>query len=67
MNTPYLMTQMERTRTAAEQREIDLFHAQLAESFARLRRLVAAPFRGLALTGDGRARRAAVVQRAACR
>ena len=45
MNTGYLIYQAERTMTAAEQRTVDATHAELAASFARLWRLLAAPLR----------------------
>jgi len=45
MNTAYLIYQAERTRTAAEQREVDATHAELAASLTRLWRSLAAPLR----------------------
>ena len=45
MNTGYLIYQAERTRTAAEQREVDVAHAELAASLTRLWRALAAPLR----------------------
>ena len=45
MNTAYLIYQAERTRTAAEQREVDATHAELAASLTRLGRSLAAPLR----------------------
>jgi hypothetical protein len=45
MNTGYLIYQAERTRSAAEQREVDVYHAELAASFARLWQFVAGPRR----------------------
>jgi hypothetical protein len=45
MNTGYLIYQAERTRTAAEQREIDASHAELAAAVSRLWRSLAAPLR----------------------
>jgi hypothetical protein len=45
MNTAYLIYQAERTRTAAEQREVDAIHAELAASLTRLWRSLAAPLR----------------------
>jgi hypothetical protein len=45
MNTGYLIYQAERTRSAAEQREVDVYHAELAASFARLWQFVARPRR----------------------
>ena len=45
MNTAYLIYQAERTRTAAEQREVDATHAELAASLTRLWHSLAAPLR----------------------
>ena len=45
MNTAYLIYQAERTRTAAEQREVDATHAELAASLVRLWGSLAAPLR----------------------
>lgn len=45
MNTGYLIYQAERTRTAAEQREVDASHAELAAAVSRLWRSLAAPLR----------------------
>jgi hypothetical protein len=45
MNTAYLIYQAERTKTAAEQREVDAAHAQLAVSLAELWRWMVAPLR----------------------
>jgi hypothetical protein len=45
MNTGYLIYQAERTRSAAEQREVDVYHAELAAWFARLWQFVAGPRR----------------------
>ena len=45
MNTGYLIYQAERTRTAAEQREVDVTHAELAASLTRLWHSLAAPLR----------------------
>ena len=45
MNTAYLIYQAERTRTAAEQREVDASHAELAAAVIRLWRSLAAPLR----------------------
>jgi hypothetical protein len=45
MNTGYLIYQAERTRSAAEQREIDRSNAQLAVSIGRVWRALAAPVR----------------------
>jgi hypothetical protein len=45
MNTAYMIYQAERTKTAAEQREVDAAHAELAASLAELWRVLAAPLR----------------------
>jgi len=45
MNTGYLIHQAERTRSDAEQRAVDATHAELAASFSRLWRFLAAPLR----------------------
>ena len=45
MNTGYLIYQAERTRSAAEQREVDATHAELAASLTRLWHSLAAPLR----------------------
>jgi hypothetical protein len=45
MNTGYLIYQAERTRSAAEQRDIDRSNAQLAVSIGRMWRALAAPVR----------------------
>jgi hypothetical protein len=55
MNTGYTIYQVERTKSAAEQREVDRSNAQLAAAISRLWRALAAPGRALPL----RARRAA--------
>jgi len=57
MNTGYTIYQVERTKSAAEQREVDRSNAQLAAAISRLRGALAAPWRALAL--PWRARRAA--------
>ena len=57
MNTGYTIYQVERTKSAAEQREIDRSNAQLAAAISRLWRVLAAPGRALAMLW--RARRAA--------
>ena len=61
MNTAYLIYQAERTRTAAEQREVDATHAELAASLTRLWRSLAAPLRS-----RRRARRGAQHQPPSC-
>ena len=43
MNTGYLIYQAERTRSAAEQQEVDRSNAQLAVSIGRMWRALAAP------------------------
>jgi hypothetical protein len=43
MNTAYLIYQAERPKTAAEQRQIDRSHGELAKSLARLLRPAARP------------------------
>ena len=45
MNTGYLNYQAERTRSAAEQQEVDRSNAQLAASIGRMWRALAAPVR----------------------
>jgi hypothetical protein len=45
MNTGYLIYQAERTRSAAEQREADATHAELAASLTRLWHGLTAPLR----------------------
>ena len=45
MNTGYLIYQAERTRSAAEQRQVDMSNAQLAASIGRMWRALAAPVR----------------------
>lgn len=45
MNTGYLIYQAERTKTAAEQREIDATQAELAASLTRLWHRIAMPLR----------------------
>ncbi len=57
MNTGYMIYQVERTKSAAEQREVDRSNAQLAASISRLWRALAAPWRATAVLL--RARRAA--------
>ena len=57
MNTGYMIYQVERTKSAAEQREVDRSNAQLAASISRLWRALAAPWPALAV--QLRARRAA--------
>jgi hypothetical protein len=63
MNTGYLIYQAERTRSAAEQREVDVYHAELAASFARLWQFVARPRRSRP-RGHGRPARVACPARA---
>lgn len=46
MNTGYTIYQVERTKSAAEQREVDRSNAQLAAVISRLRGALAAPLRG---------------------
>ena len=57
MNTGYTIYQVERTKSAAEQREVDRSNAQLAAEISRLWRALAAPWRAQA--APWRARRAA--------
>ena len=49
MNTGYMIYQVERTKSAAEQREVDRSNAQLAASISRLWRALTAPWRALAV------------------
>jgi hypothetical protein len=65
MNTGYLIYQAERTRTAAEQREIDAYHGELAASLTRLGRSLAAPLRSRRRAQRG-AQRGAEHQPASC-
>ena len=48
MNTGYTIYQVERTKSAAEQREVDRSNAELAAAISRLWRALAAPWRALA-------------------
>jgi hypothetical protein len=57
MNTGYTIYQVERTKSAAEQREVDRSNAELAAAISRLWRVLAAPWRARAV--PWRARRAA--------
>jgi hypothetical protein len=57
MYTGYTIYQAERTKSAAEQQEVDRSNAQLAAAISRLWGALAAPWRALAL--PLRARRAA--------
>ena len=50
MNAGYLIYQAERPRSAAEQRQTDIVHAELARSVSRGWRALAAPLRALRLT-----------------
>jgi len=43
MNTGYTIYQVERTKSAAEQREVDRSNAELAAAISRLWRALAAP------------------------
>ena len=52
MNTGYLIYQGERTRSAAEQREVDRSSAQLAVSIGRTWRALAAPVRSRRARGS---------------
>ena len=52
MNTGYLIYQAERTRSAAEQREVDRFNAQLPASIGRMWRALAAPVRSRRARGS---------------
>jgi hypothetical protein len=53
MNTGYLIYQAERTRSAAEQREVDATHAELAASLTRLWHSLTAPLRSRRGACDG--------------
>ena len=48
MYTGYLIYQAERTKSPAEQREIDMSNARLAAGIGRLWRAITAPVRGMA-------------------
>ena len=52
MNTGYLIYQAERTRSAAEQWEVDRSNAQLAASIGRMWRALAAPLRSRRARGS---------------
>jgi hypothetical protein len=52
MNTGYLIYQAERTRSAAEQWEVDRSNAQLAASIGRMWRALAAPVRSRRARGS---------------
>jgi hypothetical protein len=65
MNTGYLIYQAERTRTAAEQREVDATHAELAASLTRLWRSLATQLRSRR-RGQGGAQRRAQHQPPSC-
>ena len=56
MNTGYLIYQAERTRSAAEQQEVDRSNAQLAASIGRMWRALAAPLRSRRAQGSGGSR-----------
>ena len=65
MNTGYLIYQAERTRSAAEQKEVDGPNAQLAVSIGRMWRALAAPVRSRRARGSrpaGLARKAGRVR-----
>ena len=55
MNTGYTIYQVERTKSAAEQREVDRSNAELAAAISRLWRALAVPLR--ARRGRSRSRR----------
>jgi len=55
MNTGYLIYQAERPVSAAEQRAVDIQHAELSASFARLLRSLVAPLREARLRRTGHA------------
>ena len=57
MNTGYMIYQVERTKSAAEQQALDRSNAELAAAISRLWRALTAPWRALA--APWRARRAA--------
>ena len=55
MNTGYLIYQAERPRSGAEQRQVDIAHAELARAVSRRWHTLAAPLRALrALRPRGR-------------
>jgi hypothetical protein len=56
MNTGYTVYQVERTKSAAEQREIDRSNAELAAAISRLWRALAAPWRARAAPSRARRR-----------
>ena len=60
MNRGYMIYQVERTKSAAEQREVDRSNAQLAASISRLWRALAAPWRALAVLLRARRRQGRV-------
>jgi hypothetical protein len=47
MNTGYLIYQAERPRSGAEQRQVDIAHAELARAVSRRWHTLAAPLRAL--------------------
>ncbi len=51
MNTGYLIYQAERPRSAAEQRQVDIAHAELARSARRRWHALTAPLRSRRLRG----------------
>jgi hypothetical protein len=55
MNTGYLIYQAERPRTPAEQREVDIWHAQLAATLSRLWHALTTPPRGRRTSGSSAA------------
>ena len=51
MNTGYLIYQAERPRSRAEQRQVDIAHAELAEAVSRRWQALTAPLRALRSAG----------------
>lgn len=51
MNTGYLIYQAERPRSRAEQRQVDIAHAELAEVVSRRWQALTAPLRALRSAG----------------
>ena len=58
MNTGYLIYQAERPRSRAEQRQVDIAHAELAEVVSRRWQALTAPLRALRSAGRATGRAA---------
>jgi hypothetical protein len=64
MNTGHLIYQAERTRSAAEQQEVDRSNAQLAVSIGRMWRALEAPVRSRRAWGSRGSRPAGLARKA---